>query len=252
MNKQDIKANKDVAKQGPVKYRGAWRPKVAEVRESFEACPHCNAPVGSEMAICPHCGRSLTPGKCSFCGSPMKPNAKFCTRCGQSGEGIVCPECGTLNSRNFCRRCNHPLTPMAMQAMEQAKKDPAFRAVQKKADELAEMQRKILELQRQTATTGQKPPELSDADKALLNEYADILASIGTSPIKPAAAKPSSPREQNEIPERRAFQDPCADLEDIMAAYREKAAELNQALAAMTPPPEYTPEQQRDYFSARK
>ncbi len=136
--------------------------------------------------------------------------------------------------------------------MEQAKKDPAFKAVQKKADELAELQRMINELQQHSETNDQTPAELSEADKALLNEYADILASIGTAPIKPAETKSSSQRGQAATSERRAYQDPCADLEDIMAAYREKAAELNQALSAMTPPPEYTPEQQRDYFSARK
>ncbi|MDE6286627.1 MAG: hypothetical protein K2L99_06515, partial [Muribaculaceae bacterium] len=35
-------------------------------------------------------------------------------------------------------------------------------------------------------------------------------------------------------------------------AYKEKAAEMNAALAALVPPPDYTPQQKRDYFSARK
>lgn len=249
MNSQDkpnIQQQKGPGNQANPKYRQAWRPKVKEAHNDRVECPYCHASIKSGLAICPECGRSLTPDKCSFCGAPMKPNAKFCTHCGQSREGVICPECGTLNARNFCRKCNAALTPMGQKALDEAKKDPAFKAVQKKADELAELQRQIEELQNQPASTDQKPAELSESDKALLNEYSAILASIGTSQIKPATTKPIEPQQ------RKTYADPAANLEDIMAAYRERAAELNAELSAMVPPPAFTPEQQRDYYSARK
>ena len=52
--------------------RRAWRPKASEGHR----CPHCGAAVKASYAICPECGRSLTPCKCSFCGAPMKETAQ--------------------------------------------------------------------------------------------------------------------------------------------------------------------------------
>lgn len=214
--------------------RQAWRPKPVGSRK----CPHCGAAVKASYAICPECGRSLTPERCSFCGAAMKETARFCTRCGQSRDGIECPECGTLNARNFCRKCNAALTPMAAAALAAAKADPAFRAVQAKADELAELHARIEEMQA-------APPQLSAADRAMLDDYAAILNSIGSAQPRPAQTK-AAPQQ------RRIYADTTASLDDIMRAYREKAAEMDAALAALTPPPDFTPEQQRDYFSARK
>lgn len=229
--------------QAGYRQREVWRPKSAQTVSDRAECPHCGEEIMAGYAICPHCGRSLTPGKCSFCGSAMKETAKFCTHCGQGREGIVCPECGTLNSRNFCRVCNAPLTRMAQQAMAAAKNDPAFKAVQAKVQELAELRERIEELK--NAEAPEKPrPELSEADKALLNEYADILNAIGAPRPK---AKPQAEERQ-----RPVYEENVMSLDEIMAAYREKAEEMNAALAALTPPPEFTPEQQRDYFSARK
>lgn len=208
-------------------------------------CPHCGAEVNAGDAICLACGRSLTPDKCSFCGAAMKPGARFCTKCGQSREGVICPNCGTLNARNFCRKCNAPLTAMAQKALEQADNDPQFKAILHRAEELAELHRQIEELQNggpEDAT----PPELSDADKALLDEYAAILGSIGV--YKPKAPEP---KEQSPKPERE-FKERTRSLDDIMAAYRQKADEMNAALAELAPPPDFTPEQQRDYYTARK
>lgn len=220
-----------------------WRPKQARKTDDSAVCPHCGLDIKATYAICPHCGRSLTPGKCSFCGAPMKAGAKFCTRCGQSGEGVVCPECGTLNSRNFCRKCNAPLTPMAAKALEAAKADPAVKALQAKAEELAELHARIEELR----AAGEDTPGLSAADRALLDEYADILSSMGTMKPAPVAQKaPAAPAA------RREYKESAPSLDDIMKAFREKAAEMNAAMAALVPPPDYTPEQQRDYYSARK
>lgn len=175
----------------------------------------------------------------------MKPGAKFCTKCGQTREGIVCPECGTLNFRNFCRVCNTPLTAMAQRAVTEAKNDPKFKAIQAKAEELAELQAQIEELQKGGGHSA--PAELSAADRAMLDDYAAVLASIGVA--KPQERKTVESRPQ---PERPRFEEKVKSLDEIMAAYREKAAEMDAALASLTPPPDFTPEQQRDYYSARK
>ncbi|MDE6555496.1 MAG: zinc ribbon domain-containing protein, partial [Duncaniella sp.] len=87
-----------------------WRPKSAMSDSPGSTCPFCQAEVNPGDTICCQCGHSLSPDKCSFCGSTMKAGAKFCTRCGQPKAGLICDKCGTFNSRNFCRKCNSPLT----------------------------------------------------------------------------------------------------------------------------------------------
>lgn len=226
-----------------------WRPKSLGKSEANQHCPHCGEGIKVGYAICPHCGRSLTPEKCSFCGAIMKPKAKFCTRCGITRDGITCPDCGTLNSRNFCRKCNSPLTKMAQLALSAAKADPMFKAVQKKADELAELHARIEALRNSSAE--QSPLELSEEDKALLKEYADILDMIGTTQIH-THQKEDTETKSEALPKRKQYSAETVSIDDLLKAYKEKAAEMNDALASMTPPPDFTPEQQRDYFSARK
>lgn len=225
--------------------REIWKPKSLNKESTGTACPHCGATVNSGDAICVNCGRSLVPDKCSFCGSTLKPNAKFCTHCGQSREGVKCPACGTLNARNFCRKCNTPLTPKALKAIEATKNDPKFKIVEKKAEELAELQSLIEELQNDTSET-QSVPQLSEEDQKLIDEYASLLDSIG---IEKPVVKPV---EKKEEPKRKTYEAKGLSLEDIMKAYKEKAAEMDEALANLVPPPDFTPEEQRDYFSARK
>lgn len=229
----------------------SWRPKsFSAAHTPTLQCPYCNHPIEAGYAICPVCGRSLTPGKCSFCGAAMKETARFCTNCGQSREGIICPECGTLNSRNFCRKCNTPLTLMAQKAVAEAKNDPKFKALQAKAEELAELHARIEELRNAADEKEYEVPELSAADRAMLDEYADILASIGVAkPEKKKEPKKTKPQPQETRPK---YEDKAAMLDEVLKAYKEKAAEMDAALAALTPPPDYTPEQQRDYYSARK
>ncbi|MDE5744362.1 MAG: zinc ribbon domain-containing protein [Paramuribaculum sp.] len=226
----------------------AWRPKKTVKEDVCEECPYCHASIVSGAAICPACGRSLTPDKCSFCGAPKKITAKFCTRCGLSGEGVICPQCGTLNSRNFCRKCNSPLTDMAQKAVAAAQNDPMFKAVQKKADELAELHARIEELRNGAAD--QPLVELSAEDKSLLKEYADILGMIVASPVRHLKSD-ATPRKE-ELPGRKQYSADTTSIDELLKAYKEKAAEMNDALAALTPPPDFTPEQQRDYYSARK
>lgn len=227
----------------PSKENSAWKPKKRVAQEQKSECPFCHAVVSPLFVICPSCGRSLTPEKCSFCGAPKRPTAKYCTHCGQPSQGVICPQCGTLNSRNFCRKCNHPLTPMAQRALEAAQTDPAFRRVKAKADELAELHTQIEQLRNNAP--GEEQIELSQQDKALLDEYADLLGMIGSQPS-------TEHKSESVAPARKQYALSTVNIDDLLKAYKEKAAEMNEALAALTPPPEYTPEQQRDYFAARK
>lgn len=233
--------------------RQPWKPKSPSFMDktrgmtatAAQECAYCHKPVPEGSVICPYCGHSLTPEICSFCGAAMKPSSKFCTHCGQPREGVVCPECGTLNARNFCRKCNAPLTDMGGLAQAAAQNDPAFKALQAKAKELAELHAQI-EAFKNNREPEFHAPQLSETDRALLEEYAEILRSIGVS--APASTSPA----HSQPAERPRYADTAISLDEIMAAYREKATEMNAALAAMVPPPDYTPEQQRDYYCARK
>lgn len=234
-----------LADQSEPRQRTSWRSKAHAARTEETVCPNCRNIVKASYSICPHCGRSLIPDRCSFCGSAMKENANFCSHCGQSRNGTICPECGTLNARNFCRKCNAPLTKLAHQAIMEANSDSAFKCLRAKADELAQLHIKI-ELLKNAPSQGSNIPQLSDSDKAMLDEYAELLGSIG------ACTPVATTSLDTDKSERVTYSDTTMTLEELMKAYREKAEEMNTALAALTPPPDFTPEQQRDYYSARK
>lgn len=139
--------------------------------------------------------------------------------------------------------------------MEEALSDPKFQALQAKASELAELHARIEELE---ATSS---PGLSTEDRALLDEYADILSSLGTIPPYAPAPKPQTASENKPKPQvstttvsnqKSAWEVNLMSLDDLMKAYHDKVDEMNRSLAEMAPPPEFTPEQQRDYYAARK
>ncbi len=217
--------------------QSVWRPKSSVAKSSVK-CPHCGNPCEAQWAICPECGHSLHPDVCTFCGAQVDAEKRFCNRCGQPKDGVVCPECGTLNSRNFCRKCNAPLTPRGHAARSAALADPMFQTVSRKAAELEALYRQIEEYQKNAPAHS----ELSAEDKALLDRYNSLFNSTGT----PDLYKPPV------VAQRQQYHAPELTLDAIMDAYREKAAEMDAALAALTPPPDFTPEQQRDYYSARK
>lgn len=113
-----------------------------------------------------------------------------------------------------------------------------FQTVSRKAAELEALYRQIEEYQKNAPAHS----ELSSEDKALLDRYNSLFNSTGT----PDLYKPPV------VAQRQQYHAPEFTLDAIMDAYREKAAEMDAALAALTPPPDFTPEQQRDYYSARK
>lgn len=109
----------------------------------------------------------------------------------------------------------------------------------RKAAELESLRRQIEEAR----NAAHEEPGLTDEDKALLDRYNTLFNSMGI----PEPVQSPAP-----VGSRKKYQVENLNLDEIMAAYREKAAEMDAALAALTAPPDFTPEQQRDYYSARK
>ena len=177
--------------------------------------------------ICPHCGRPTNPDVCSFCGATMDPDDRYCPECGNSREGIVCPECGTLNFRSFCRKCNHPLDRMAQAAVAQAQADPKYQR-------MVALQKRMVELERQILDGADHA--LSEADEQLKKEYDALLAMI-----------------QGGVSENKAeTQVSDESLKQIAKEYRESVQEMNEIMADLMPDAGMTPQEQRNYFCARK
>ena len=107
----------------------------------------------------------LHPETCTYCGAPMEPGDEYCCKCGNPRKGIVCPQCGTLNFRCFCSRCNLPLDELALAEIEKAKRDPVFQKAQQLAQEMAELEEKIMEVYRNRNQTGGDEGEIEYAYK---------------------------------------------------------------------------------------
>ena len=190
-------------------------------------CRYCGGLMPLTAEICPHCGKPTNPDVCSFCGATMDPEDRFCPECGNSREGIVCPECGTLNFRSFCRKCNHPLDHMAQAAVAKAQADPKYQR-------MCEIQKRMVELERQILDGADQA--LSEGDAKLKEEYEALMAMIsGGISEKKAETKLSD-----------------EGLRQLAKEYRESVEEMNQIMADLAPEPGMSPQEQRNYFCARK
>lgn len=240
-------------------------------------CVSCGAAIDPGLAICPRCGHPATT-RCTFCGSEMSAGEAFCPECGNSRSGIVCPHCNTLNFRSFCRSCNAPLNPLALYAIEQAKADPRYQRACAIAEELADMEDEMAQLQsliaREQARAAepllQVDTEVSEETRRLLDEFERL--SREASPVKkrPAAAPAPAPRRESapkpaefkiEAPApgggdvgaggfRGGVSDAAARLEKLRAQYREKLADFQKEIDAMIPNPADPPEIQRNFACA--
>lgn len=176
-------------------------------------CRYCGAEIDQDAEFCPNCGKKLA-DYCTFCGAPMAPTDTVCEECGMPANGVVCPKCGTLNVRSFCRQCNMPLTKAAMRAIEKAKEDPKVKKVAALIDRAAELERQL----------GDAVPHVTEGEQRL----------------------------EELLNGKVEFTSVSNDQAQVMEEYRQVVKDINQLFEEMLPPVGSTPQEQYNYYSARK
>lgn len=193
-------------------------------------CPHCGAELDGQYEICPVCGHKLV-DYCTFCGAPMRPEDIDCPECGMPSEGVVCPSCNIRNHRPFCGQCGQPLSRAARAAVEKAKKDP-------KVQETARLLMKIQELEAELESA---QPDAQEEEQAEPTEsekkFRALMEKVGFTPA--SAPKPS----KRKIGRTR---------QEIMAEYQQTMEDAAKVMEEMLPPAGATPQEQRNYYTARK
>ena len=194
-------------------------------------CPHCGAVLDKAYEWCPVCGAKLV-DYCTFCGAPMLPDDVDCPECGMPAEGVVCPDCNVRNYRAFCRQCGRPLSRAARRTVEKAKQDP-------KVLEAARLLVKVSQLEAEL--DGALPGSDAGEGQAEPTEGAlwlqEMMAKVGFTP----AGKP--PVTQRKVGRSR---------EEILSEYKKAVEEANRVMEEMLPPAGATPQEQRNYYTARK
>lgn len=192
-------------------------------------CPHCGATVEPGLEFCPVCGAKLV-DYCTFCGAPMRPDDIDCPECGMPAEGIICPTCGIRNHRPFCGQCGQPLSRAARIAVDRAKLDP-------KVKEAAIAMMKVAELEAELDGAAPGPEEEPHAPTEAELRMRELMGKVGFKPaVAPEADKPKTQRTRAEI----------------MAEYQKAVEDANRAMEEMLPPAGMTPQEQRNYCTARK
>ena len=246
---------------------------VKEIRASSDGvgCPYCGQPVKKSWEWCPSCGHSLVDW-CTFCGADIPRGEDECPECGMSRSGIVCPKCGTRNAGGFCRKCNEPLTLAAKKELERAQKDPQFLKAAELAVQAAELLARIEAEEQEVPESEIKEIELPE-DVLRLKE---LLGKTTLRRFDKLSNRSDQKRETGsvadpvEAPALRQAQglrtsttgEPCRTTcsaankmkskAELRAEYSKIQEELNKALEGMLPPVGSTPQEQRNYFSARK
>lgn len=246
---------------------------VKEIRASSDGvgCPYCGQPVKKSWEWCPSCGHSLVDW-CTFCGADIPRGEDECPECGMSRSGIVCPKCGTGNAGGFCRKCNEPLTLAAKKELERAQKDPQFLKAAELAVQAAELRARIEAEEQEVPESEIKEIELPE-DVLRLKE---LLGKTTLRRFDKLSDRSDQKRETGsvadpvEAPALRQAQglrasttgEPCRTTcsaankmkskAELRAEYSKIQEELNKALEGMLPPVGSTPQEQRNYFSARK
>lgn len=187
-------------------------------------CEYCGAAYSATAQICPECGMGISGGNCTFCGKPMPPGEAECPHCGNPSDGIECPECSTINFRNFCRKCGVALNSRAQNAIARYRETPEYRKAEGIAQELKRLDNFI-------------------NGKTSVNSLAE--------PICPPA-QPSAPKVKPSPAQRKEINFNVLTLDEAERMYEEKRAEMEAVLDSIVPPPDMTPEEQRDFCTARK
>lgn len=254
-------------------YKESILNQVKELRASSDGvgCPYCGQPVKKSWEWCPSCGHSLVDW-CTFCGADIPRGEDECPECGMSRSGIVCPKCGTRNAGGFCRKCNEPLTLAAKKELERAQKDPQFLKAAELAVQAAELLARI-------EAEDQEVPESEIKEIELPEDVLRLKELLGKTTLRrfdklsdrsDQKRETGSVAEPVEAPALRQAQglrtsttgEPCRTTcsaankmkskAELRAEYSKIQEELNKALEGMLPPVGSTPQEQRNYFSARK
>lgn len=257
-------------------YKESILEQVKEIRASSEdtGCSYCGQPVKKSWEWCPSCGHSLVDW-CTFCGADIPRGEDECPECGMSRSGIICPKCGTRNAGGFCRKCNEPLTLAAKKELERAQKDPWFLKA-------ADLVVKAAELQTMLEAEDQDVPETEGTKIELPEDVLRLKELLGKTTLRQqerlgagvaGVAEPVEAVEAAEAPALRQAQGPGIrqaqgpairqvqgpvvkqqpkSKAELRAEYSKIQEELNKALGEMLPPVGSTPQEQRNYFSARK
>ena len=225
-------------------YKESILNQVNEIRASSDdiGCPHCGQPVRKSWEWCPSCGHSLV-GWCTFCGADIPRGEDECPECGMSRSGVVCPKCGTRNAGGFCRKCNEPLTLAAKKEQERALKDPQFVKAAELAVQAAELLARI-------EAEEQEVPESEIKEIELPEDVLRLKELLGKTTLRQAQG-PDGKQTQPLDGKQQQAQRPKSKAE-LRAEYSKIQEELNKALEGMLPPVGSTPQEQRNYFSARK
>lgn len=197
---------------------------------------------------------------CNFCGALMDEDDNFCPECGNPRSGIICPECGTLNHGSFCSKCNAPLDDLAREAVRQAKADPRFQEAERLAQELIELEEEIERLKKEVQPTGNDSsangldtsPVLSDQVKEALEKYNRLFADVANIKVKEPQAKTSAKTSTKADSAGSQFSIKGITLKEAVERYKAVATKLQAQLDAMLPDAAATPQEQRNFFSARK
>lgn len=156
-----------------------------------------------------------------------------------SRSGVVCPKCGTRNAGGFCRKCNEPLTLAAKKELERAQKDPQFLKAAELAVQAAELLARI-EVEGQEVT-GAENKEIELPEDVL--RLKELLGRTTLRRFDRLNDRSNQKAQQPQRPKSKA---------ELRAEYSKIKAELDKALNEMLPPVGSTPQEQRNYFSARK
>ncbi len=193
-------------------------------------CPHCGATLNRpDYEICPVCGGKLV-DYCTFCGAPMSPSDIDCPECSMPADGVECPACHIRNFRSFCRQCGQPLSKAARRAVEKAKQDPKVLETARLLVKIAQLEAELETASKPEDGTPEEPTEAEIRLKAL-------MAKVGFT----AAEKPK-------VTSRKVGR----SREEIMAEYTQAIEDANKVMEEMLPPVGMTPQEQRNYYTARK
>lgn len=225
-------------------YKESILNQVKEIRASSDdiGCPYCGQPVKKSWEWCPACGHSLVDW-CTFCGADIPRGEDECPECGMNRSGVICPKCWTRNAGGFCRKCNEPLTLAAKKELERALKDPQFVKAAELAVQAAELLARI-EMEDAPEEEVKKEIELPE-DVLRLKEL------LGKATLRQQAQGSNGMRQAQRPNEMQQAQRQKSKAE-LRAEYSKIKAELDKALNEMLPPAGSTPQEQRNYFSARK